>query len=331
MSNEEKVAAEANLADRFGAVTLAATAGRTSNANDEGAAAAAAKGGTSGREEGGEQQPSSMGGTMQKLERIGRFDPVLFAEPPPRAICDICMLPLPLDERLSSYSNCCGKMLCGACDRGHQMASYRVNEKKTTKRQPLLDNLCPFCRVPLAKGMDEIKARLEKRAEMGDPTAIKDLGFSYMEGGKGYPVDHGKALEYLLKAAEMGNAAAYYGLGGLYIKGGGEIDIDVVLGTQYLREGAKRGDIQSRHMLGLIEYEIFGDKDLAVKHWRTAAAAGLKKSADKLIKCCREGIISKSDLEGYLRAKHEAWAEMHSEERGKYIQFLKRTEGYEEK
>ena len=84
-------------------------------------------------------------------------------------------------------------------------------------------------------------------------------------------------------------------------------------------------------MLGLIEYEIFGDKDLAVKHWRTAAAAGLKKSADKLIKCCREGIISKSDLEGYLRAKHEAWAEMHSEERGKYIQFLKRTEGYEEK
>ena len=43
-------------------------------------------------------------------------------------------------------------------------------------------------------------------------------------------------------------------------------------------------------------------------------------------KCFQEGLISKSELEESLRAKHEAWKEMQSEERDRWAVYTK-TEG----
>src|SRR5210317_1395764 len=39
-------------------------------------------------------------------------DEALFKEPPPREECPICLLPLPLDARQTTFQSCCGKIIC---------------------------------------------------------------------------------------------------------------------------------------------------------------------------------------------------------------------------
>ena len=51
--------------------------------------------------------------------------------------------------------------------------------------------------------------------------------------------------------------------------------------------------------------------------------AGLGQGVD--IKCHQMGLLGKADLEKSIRAKHEAWAEIQSEERDRFIGFLKET------
>ena len=57
----------------------------------------------------------------------------LFAEPPPQPDCVICMLPLPIDPGLHSYSACCGNTFCGGCSFAHQKSIHVTNEKRQAK------------------------------------------------------------------------------------------------------------------------------------------------------------------------------------------------------
>jgi len=70
------------------------------------------------------------------------FDEKLFADPPPRDECPICLIPLPLNESQIQFQSCCGKTICDGC-----VYTMQIREGKFLR--------CPFCRVPNATSKDE--------------------------------------------------------------------------------------------------------------------------------------------------------------------------------
>lgn len=190
---------------------------------------------------------------------------------------------------------------------------------------------CPFCREP-AKFRGEEKEmlnQLKKRAEGGDPVAIKELGLRYYQGTFGLDRDLGKAMELFQRASDLGNAAAFGFLARMYEFDTNELGIacnpEKVL--KCLELGTEAGDIGSRHVLGLKEYER-GNRAVAIRHWQICAAVGYKNSTNELIKCYQEGLVSKRELEESLRAKHDAWKEMQSEERDRWVVYTKTKGDY---
>ncbi|KAL9179217.1 hypothetical protein ACHAXT_008507 [Thalassiosira profunda] len=93
-------------------------------------------------------------------------DDTLFAPPPPKPECPICMLTLPGSGRVT-YQPCCGKMLCDGCIFAHRDASIGR------------EFVCPFCRNP--QNEDRVKLT-RKRAEGKSPEAIFMLASHYVTG-----------------------------------------------------------------------------------------------------------------------------------------------------
>jgi len=78
--------------------------------------------------------------------RMTPHDKLLFAQPPHREDCPICMIPLPLQQtQQTKYFSCCGKVICVGCI----VHSDEVG----------LKDICPFCRAP------DVKEGEEKRIE----------------------------------------------------------------------------------------------------------------------------------------------------------------------
>ena len=127
-------------------------------------------------------------------------DDELFKPPPPKEECPICLLCLPTLASGSMYYACCGKIMCGGCD-----------------NSPVYDNLgneiieekCPFCRTPTASSIEEYFERLQKRVDLDDAEAIRNLGCYYRDGEGGFPQDYDKALELFVRAGDLGHATAY--------------------------------------------------------------------------------------------------------------------------
>ena len=85
----------------------------------------------------------------------------------PREDCGICCLELPniAFDKMRNYHPCCGKISCLGCM--HELLMKRGNHK-------------PFCRANMTN--DVFIERLEKRAALGDCTAIFNLGIEYFKG-----------------------------------------------------------------------------------------------------------------------------------------------------
>jgi len=84
-----------------------------------------------------------------------------------------------------------------------------------------------------------------------------------------------------------------------------------------MEDAAKKGSVQARYNLGLLE-EDYQQHDLAIRHFKLAAAAGHEKS----MKCLWKYFPSKLDkakLEETLRAHKLACDEMDSEERQRWV------------
>jgi hypothetical protein len=261
-------------------------------------------------------------------ERLGMF------ESPPKEDCVICMLPLPLESMMVSYQACCGKRLCSGCVIEDQRIVNATNEERESNEDlahlPLLDDTCPFCREPTPDPFPSLEnlRRLQKRVELGDAEAMKQLGLHHMTGGYGLPVDKRKALELFHRSADLGDARACDELRKAYLDSDYlGVSLNPAMAFKYHVLAAKRGHIIARHSLGRIEMGK-GNMDLAVRHWRISAAAGLKESTNKLIKCFQHGHISKGDLEESIRAQHNAREEARSDERDRFIDFLKETDQY---
>ena len=260
----------------------------------------------------------------------------LFDEPPPRPICDICMLMLPIKAKMMMYASCCGKRICGGCSHAQQEATNKINEGKA-EEELLIEHCCPFCRAPLP-GPNEDHIFLERwkeRIELKDPVAMRKLAHSYIDGDLGLPVDHVKAVELTHRAADFGSAEAPEDLGCWYYNGGMGLEQDSAKARLYFELAAKRGNITARHNLGSFEHNIREDsmhnpserrrrEELAVAHWRMSAAAGSKMSMEWLMKYVKLDIISLAEYEEIERAHNEICEEMQSEERDRFIEYTKR-------
>ena len=241
----------------------------------------------------------------------------LFDEPPPRPDCDICMLSLPIQAGFQSYLACCGKTICTGCVYAQTTTILKTNKKRIEKAKkerlpppPLLEDLCPFCRVE-APDSGELLARLQKRVKLGDSNAVGQMALYCRDGDLGVPVDEEKSLELAHQAASLGSVNTHLMLGIFYSSEDFGVNSTALA---HFKAAAKSGCVRSHAILGEMEF-FDGNKKNAVRHWRISAAAGHKPSVDGLIKCFQEGLISKESLEKSMRAKHEACQAMRSEDR----------------
>jgi len=146
---------------------------------------------------------------------------------------------------------------------------------------------------------------------------MMNLWKMYRDGKKGLARDEAKALELLHRATDLGSTHALGNLGWALLYGELGLTKDVVKGWAYVEDAAKKGSVASRFILGGIE-KHYQRHDLAIRHYKLAAAAGDKDATKPLWNYFSSDKLTKAELEEILRAHHEACDEMNSEERGRY-------------
>ena len=244
-------------------------------------------------------------------------DPELWKPHPPTEECPVCMVPLPLTNARQMYWVCCGKVVCTACCDEHERALIVTNRKRATKKQPPLEQSCPFCRSHIHKNDAELLMRYEKRAGKDDTVAMINLARKFENGNNGLEKNNEKALELFNRAADMGSAEAFTQLGRYANNGLLDSIPNSTKAKEYFEDGTKKGDVQSRSSLAILLAQE-GNIDLAIKHWHLAATAGHALSMECLWDCFNKGKVSKPDLEKALRANKTASDEMNSEERKRF-------------
>ena len=159
---------------------------------------------------------------------------------------------------------------------------------------------------------------------------MQKLGQYYSNGEHGAPVDERKALELYHRAASLGHCRSCSKLAKAYLFGELGLAVDMEEAKRHWVHCAKRGDAEARHNLGNIEF-YDGNLDLAVRYYRISAAAGVKASADFLLRLLQAGVpcLCKPDLEESLRANHAAREDMRSDERDRYVDYLKLIGAYD--
>ena len=246
-------------------------------------------------------------GTEEDIGPLGKL--------PPREECPICMRALPLHETLQLYMVCCGKNICCGCDFQHTMKSEGARA-------------CAFCRTAEPESDEEILVRLGKRVERKDPTALHNLACAHGYGRFGLPVDQAKCIDILRQSAGLGCAVAQYQIGIYYHTGAMGLEQNKEEAIKWWKKAAEGGDFHAQHNLGTIEYTN-GNHAAAMRHWCFTASGGKRSSMDALIECFRHGQLHHSDLAETLQAMYRARDELKSEDRDKYIVYLKMTGEYD--
>jgi len=225
---------------------------------------------------------------MCKKRAADLRDEKLFKQPESSFMgdCPICFLPL--DHQKSLMQSCCNKIVCRGCSYANKVREIEARLQPT----------CPFCRRLIPKSKEEANVSLKKRVEKNDPVAIREIGKKHYQKG-----DYERAFHYLTKAAELGDVDAQNDLSFCYRKGEG-VEKDEKKGLYYLEEAAIAGLPEARYNLAMLEgkNERF---DRAVKHWIIAANLGYDDSIQRLKESYKDGLVSKEDFAGALRA-HQA-------------------------
>ena len=224
------------------------------------------------------------------------FDVQLFAQPPRREDCPICMIPLSCVYSEFTYMSCCGKFICSGC------------------RYCLTRDYCPFCNTAIPSSDKEfIKRLFERKDKYNDPTAMESLGNHFKTGRYGLPVDQSKAVELFKCASELGSASAHFNLGLSYELGEG-IEIDMKKAVHHYQIAAMKGNMAARHNLGGAELRN-GNFQRAMKHFTIAAEFGLTCSLDVVKVGFRRGHVTKEDFEKTLRTYQASCDETKTEQR----------------
>ena len=231
---------------------------------------------------------------------------------PPREECPICMRVFPIPSALQMYSECCGKTVCGGCERQHQMKS---KERAT----------CAFCREPMSRSNEEFLARLHQRVERKDQEAMCKLAIKSGSGQNGLSVDHAKCIDLLHQSAGLGYPPAHYQLGNFHDEGEMGLERNEEEALKHWEKAAEGGHLLARHNVGCTKYENDNqDCIAAMYHWRLSASGGLKLSMDNLIECFGVGVLHHGDLAETLQAFYRSREEMKSGDRVEYAKHLKR-------
>ena len=208
--------------------------------------------------------------------------------------CPICCLILPWLATGRRYMECCGKIICSGCCH----APLYDNWGKV-----ILEKKCPFCRNTAPKSDEENMERHEKRAQVNDATAIRNLGcFSANQN----PRDYKRALEFFHRAAKLGNIEAYCDIGNAYFDGEG-VEKDQREATRYYKIAAIRGDVEARYYLAADD-EVAGRTHRALEHHMIAVRGGNDKSLKEIEDFVAKGHAKKEDYEQASRA-YEAYLE----------------------
>ena len=249
----------------------------------------------------------------------------LFAPLPPTEDCAICLVPMSCIKSETFYQACCGKTICLACFIEHKESVNKQNEEKSAGKKVAFT--CPFCREPVPLTTDSMEtvdaeyARLQARCLRSDRNALGMMGKHYREG-EHIAKDHLKALDCWIRAVELGSAEACACIGDSYIQGDG-LAADKERVVLFQRVGALRGAVLARHNIGYSEYYNLGNHEIAIRHWKIAAEAGLQDSLNALRRIYNgnkagKEFINKEYLESTYRACHEAQMEVKTEEREKH-------------
>ena len=252
-------------------------------------------------------------------------DTDLFAAPPPRDECPLCMLPLPFTNEESTWMSCCGKSICGGCivanSRVIAIENMKRRQSNNEPARPMLEDCCPFCRAPDTEAETrEERERVAKRMEREDPQAYFYVAVGHHNGEPGYPGGVHKALELYLRAAELGSFDACMNLGGLYHTGEGRaVERDDAKARYYFERAAKGGILLARYNLGCMEHAQ-GNLKLALKHFQMSATAGDTRSLRGVEKLQEAGEISHEEMMMIFRAHQKARGEIKSKERDAFIE-----------
>ena len=177
-----------------------------------------------------------------------------------------------------------------------------INEKK-----------CPFCRTPTRKSIEEYNEWLQKRVELDDAEAIRNLGCYYRDGLHGFPQDYTQAFKLFVRAGDLGCTKAYCSVGYAYKNGEG-VEIDKKKATHYYKLAAIGGNMPSRHNLG-VDDKNTGNMNRALKHYMIAAEGGQPHSLKKIQELYTNGHATKDDYAKALRAYQAYLAEIKSTQR----------------
>jgi len=203
----------------------------------------------------------------EKLCSIVISDEELFADPPPKEECPICLLLMPHASSVfgveKTSQSCCGKTLCCAC----WLASMNEVGKGNLK------DWCAFCRDAAPTSTAEMLKMMKTGKSSGDAKAISDLGYQYRDGAMGLPKDRVKALKLWLEAVSIkpGLIETHFSIAEAYLFGrGAEKDIEKVI--HHWKLAAIGGHERARYNLGLAELRN-GNVDIA-RHFEISARAG---------------------------------------------------------
>eukprot|EP00956_Cyclotella_meneghiniana_P024538 scaffold49403_cov23-Cyclotella_meneghiniana.AAC.1 len=234
-------------------------------------------------------------------------DQKIYAQPPRKEECPICMIPLPCMDDESSYMPCCGKTLCKGC-------RYSLNR-----------DCCPFCNTTVAGSHKESIKRLSDRMEKySDPIAMVLLGSFYQHGRHGLPVDKSKAFELYKNASELEFecAGAHLHLGMAYQEGAGT-EINMILAYHHYQIAAMMGNMAARNNVACFEGGN-GNYQGAMRHFMIAAKCGNEHSLHNVKLGFKDGYVTKEDFANALRGYQAACDETKSEQREKAAAIIAR-------
>ena len=233
------------------------------------------------------------------------LDPELWKPHLPNEDCPLCFVPLPVNETEYAYFVCCGRTLCSACVAETIRAGEIINKKRAKKKQPPIDHTCSFCRTK----PDTTGSKYEERIRKGDGRAACNLALKYRDGEDSMSIlkNEAKSLELFHHAADdLGDSTAMGELGRMYWYGEDGVETDETKGRKYAENAVKMGNAHARYFLGCIKAEE-GNIVLAIRHWKLASAAGEEYSVQKLWEFFYKGALGKAELEKSLRAHKEAY------------------------
>ena len=238
-------------------------------------------------------------------------DPLKEWTPPSRDECPICLIPLPIDDKSTSYRPCCGKIICKGCvaDQIHMLMRDSGDELQEEMIKAL--NQCMFCRTDMYGKSDELN---KAAAENNRPEGMFRVGQLYLEPGLLGTVrqEHKQeGMKWLKRATVLGCGKAAEKIGDIHLEDENERDAYF-----YFTKAAELGRVQSFVKLGNIELDR-GNVTTAMNNYRKATICGVK--SEGLVQVLKRGFmekyITRDEYFSTLYRNYKANEEMNSESR----------------